>query len=40
VQELAVEAGRTINQLSTIGGMLGGILNIGRLVERRLVRRE
>jgi MFS family permease len=39
VQELAVEAGRTINQLSSIGGMFGGIVNLGRLIERRLVRR-
>ena len=40
VQELALEALRTVNQLSSIGGLLGTLFSFGRLVERRLRRRE
>jgi MFS family permease len=39
VQALAMEGARSINQLSSIGGLLGGIAAFGRLLERRLVRR-
>jgi hypothetical protein len=40
VQELAIEAARSINQLSSIGGLIGGLVAFGRLIERRLVRRN
>ena len=40
VQALAVEAGRSINQLSSIGGLISGLVSFGRLIERRLVRRN
>jgi MFS family permease len=40
VQELSFEAARSINQLSSVGGLVGGLVSFGRLIERRLVRRN
>jgi predicted MFS family arabinose efflux permease len=40
VQALAIEAARTVNQLSTIGGLISGLVAFGRLIERRIVRRR
>jgi hypothetical protein len=40
VQELALEAMRTVNHLSSIRGLLGTLLAFGRLVERRVRRRD
>jgi MFS family permease len=40
VQEFAIEALRTVNQLSSIGGLVGGVISFGRLIERRIARRE
>lgn len=36
VQQFALEAVRTVNQLSSIGGLLGTLFTFGRVVERRL----
>lgn len=35
IQELALEALRTVNHLSTIGGVLGSVFSFGRVTERR-----
>lgn len=35
IQEIGLEALRTVNQLSTIGGVLGGFFPFGRLFDRR-----
>jgi MFS family permease len=40
VQALAIEAVRTVNQLSSIGGLLAGLGAFGRLLDRRRVRRN
>lgn len=40
IQELALEAVRAVNQLSTIGGALGGLFAFQRLSERRQAPRE
>ncbi|HEU4460287.1 MAG TPA: MFS transporter [Methylibium sp.] len=40
IQELALEALRAVNQLSTIGGALGGLFPFQRLAERRRAPRE
>jgi len=40
VQEFAIEALRTANQLSSIGGLVAGVMAFGRLIERRVVRRD
>jgi hypothetical protein len=39
VQEFAIEALRTVNQLSSIAGLITGLFTFGRLRERRLARR-
>ncbi|WKB55856.1 MFS transporter [Eleftheria terrae] len=36
VQQFALEAVRTVNQLSSVGGMLGSLFTFGRLFDRRL----
>jgi MFS family permease len=36
VQQFALEALRTVNQVSSVGGLLGGLVSFGRFVERRL----
>jgi MFS family permease len=36
VQQFGLEALRTVNQLSSIGGLLGSFFSFGRLTERRL----
>ncbi len=36
VQQFGLEALRTVNQLSSIGGLLGNFFSFGRLTERRL----
>jgi MFS family permease len=36
MQEFALEAVRTVNQLSTVAGLLGNLFSFGRLIERRL----
>ncbi|HYF60777.1 MAG TPA: MFS transporter [Burkholderiaceae bacterium] len=36
IQEFGLEALRTVNQLSSIGGALGGLFTFGRLSERRM----
>jgi MFS family permease len=40
MQQFALEAMRTVNQISTIGGLLGNLSAFGRLLERRLVSRR
>jgi MFS family permease len=40
IQQFALEALRTVNQLSSVGGLLGTLLTFGRFVERRLYRRS
>jgi hypothetical protein len=35
IQELGLEAWRTVNQVSTVGGLLGSLFPFGRLSERR-----
>ena len=35
IQALGLEAWRTVNQVSTIGGLLGGLFPFDRLSERR-----
>ena len=37
MQQFALEAMRTVNQISSIGGLLGNLSAFGRLIERRLV---
>ncbi|HZR68523.1 MAG TPA: MFS transporter [Burkholderiales bacterium] len=37
MQQFALEAMRTVNQISSIGGLLGNLSAFGRLLERRLV---
>jgi MFS family permease len=39
IQELALETWRTLNQVSTIGGLLGGLFSFERLSERRRLAR-
>ena len=36
----AIEALRTVNQLSSISGLASGVIGFGRLIERRMARRE
>ncbi|HJU22847.1 MAG TPA: MFS transporter [Casimicrobiaceae bacterium] len=36
IQQFALEAIRTVNQLSTVAGLLGNLFTFGRLIERRL----
>jgi MFS family permease len=40
MQQFALEAVRTVNQLSTIAGLLGNLVSFGRLIERRLYPRR
>ena len=40
MQQFALEAVRTVNQLSTIAGLLGNLVSFGRLIERRLYTRR
>ena len=40
IQQFALEALRTVNQVSTIAGLLGNLFTFGRLVERRLYARR
>lgn len=40
MQALAVEAARSINPRSSVGGVISGLVSFGRLIERRLVRRN
>jgi MFS family permease len=40
IQQFALEAVRTVNQLSTVAGLLGNLFAFGRLVERRLYPRR
>ena len=40
MQQFALEAMRTVNQISSIGGLLGNLSAFGRLFERRLVSRR
>jgi hypothetical protein len=35
IQEMGLEALRTVNQVSSIGGLVGSIFSFGRLSERR-----
>ena len=39
VQQFALEAMRSVNHLSTVGGMLGNLMSFGRLFDRRLYTR-
>jgi hypothetical protein len=39
MQEFALEAMRTVNQLSSVGGVLGSLVPFQRLTERRMRRR-
>ena len=40
MQQFALEAVRTVNQLSTVAGLLGNLVSFGRLIERRLYARR
>jgi MFS family permease len=40
MQQFALEAMRTVNHISSIGGLLGNLSAFGRLIERRLVSRR
>jgi MFS family permease len=40
IQQFALEAIRTVNQVSTVGGLLGNLFAFGRLFERRLYSRR
>ena len=40
IQQFALEALRTVNQVSTVAGLLGNLFAFGRLVERRLYARR
>ena len=40
IQQFALEAVRTVNQVSTVAGLLGNLFTFGRLVERRLYARR
>ncbi|MGQ3096210.1 MAG: MFS transporter [Roseateles sp.] len=40
IQELGLEALRTVNQVSTVGGVLGNLFPFGRLSERRRASRD
>ena len=40
IQQFALEAIRTVNQVSTVGGLLGNLFTFGRLFERRLYSRS
>ncbi|MEW6097848.1 MAG: MFS transporter [Pseudomonadota bacterium] len=40
VQQFALEAMRSVNHLSTVGGMLGNLFTFGRLFDRRLYSRS
>jgi MFS family permease len=40
IQQFALEAVRTVNQVSTVGGLLGNLFTFGRLIERRLQARR
>jgi MFS family permease len=40
IQQFALEAVRTVNQVSTIGGLLGNLFAFGRVFERRLYARR
>jgi len=40
IQQFALEAVRTVNQVSTVTGLLGNQFAFGRLVERRLYARR
>jgi MFS family permease len=40
IQQFALEAVRTVNQLSTVAGLLGNLFSFGRLIERRLYARR
>jgi hypothetical protein len=39
IQQLALEALRTVNQVSSVAGLVGNLFNFGRLRERRLMGR-
>jgi len=40
IQQFALEAVRTVNQVSTIGGLLGNLFTFGRVFERRMYSRR
>jgi hypothetical protein len=40
IQQFALEAVRTVNQVSTVAGLLGNLFSFGRLFERRLYARR
>jgi MFS family permease len=40
MQQFALEAMRTVNHISSVGGLLGNLSAFGRLIERRLVSRR
>ena len=40
IQQFALEAVRTVNQVSTIGGLLGNLFTFGRIFDRRLYSRR
>ena len=40
MQHFALEALRTVNQVSSVGGLLGNVFSFGRLIERRLFTRR
>jgi MFS family permease len=40
MQHFALEALRTVNQVSSVAGLLGNLVSFGRLLERRLYRRR
>ena len=40
MQHFALEALRTVNQVSSVGGLLGNLFSFGRLFERRMFMRR
>ena len=40
IQQFALEAVRTVNQVSTVAGLLGNLFTFGRVFERRLYARR